>query len=180
MTLFYEDIVAQVAIQLNIAFLQTTPADNEEEIMKTTIFLLMLLCFVNAYASDDCPNRKKFLDNGWIIHKESDFQSLLQEKLDEFLPVIGTDFILDDAESYISDFSHDHDLIMWVMILDNVSTVRDEMWGDVAFSRTCPYSGEYTEIRWYDPITKKKHIVFNPKHSCCLTTKVPLAYNTIF
>ena len=148
--------------------------------MKPVILLSLLFCFVHAYASDECPTREAFLDNGWIVHSENDFYSILEDKLNEFLPEIGKDLILDNAESYISDYSHDYYLIMWVVIWDRVSTGKDEMWGDVAWSRTCPYTGEYTEVRWYDPVTKKKHIVFNPEHSCCLTTNVPLAYNTIF
>lgn len=93
---------------------------------------------------------------------------------------MGGDLIVDNEESYISDFCHNEKLILWVIILDRISTSRGEMWGDVAFSRTGPDTREYTEIRWYDPQTKKKHIVCNPKHVFCLTTKVPLAYNTIF
>ena len=69
---------------------------------------------------------------------------------------------------------------MWIVILDRVSTAREEMWGDVAFIKTGPCMDEYTEVRWYDPVTKKKHIVCNPDYAFCLTTKVPLAYNTIF
>ncbi len=148
--------------------------------MKPIILLFILFCFVNVYASEECPNEKAFLDNGWIVHSEKDFDKILEEKLNEFVPEVGTNLVLDDAESYISDFSHDCYLIMWVMVWDRVSTVRDEMWGDIVLSRTCPYTGEYTEIRWYDPVTKKKHIVYNPEHACCLTTKVPLAYNTMF
>jgi len=148
--------------------------------MKLIIFLSILFCFVNACPAEECPNEKAFWDRGWIIHSEKDFDQILKEKLNEFQLEAGTDLVLDDAESYISDFSHDYYLIMWVVIWDRVSTVKDEMWGDIAFSRTCPYTGEYTEIRWYDPVTKTKHIVFNPEHACCLTTKVPLAYNTIF
>jgi len=148
--------------------------------MKSIIFLFILFFFVIPCYSEDCPNENAFLDNGWIVHSEKDFDQIVEKKLQEFLPEIGKDLVLDDAESYKSDFSHDYYLIMWVVILDRISTVKDEMWGDVAFSRTCPYTGEYTEVRWYDPVTKKKHIVFNPRHVCCLTTKVPLAYNTIF
>ena len=152
--------------------------------MKSIILLSILLCLVNFSSAGqcpvECPNEKTFCDNGWVIHEEQDFEKILQEKLNEFIPEVGTDLVLDDAESYKSDYSHDYYLIMWVMILDRVSTGRDEMWGDVAFSRTCPYTGEYTEVRWYDPVTKEKHIVFNPVHTCCLTTKPPLAYNTIF
>ena len=148
--------------------------------MKHILFLSILSYFVSTCSAEECPNEKAFLDNGWIIHCESDFDQILEEKLDEFIPEIGTDLVLDNEASYISDFSHNCYLIMWVVIWDRVSTVRDEMWGDVAFSSTCPYSEEYTEVRWYDPVTKKKHIVYNPEHACCLTTKVPLAYNTIF
>ncbi len=148
--------------------------------MKSIIFLCTLFWFANAHSSGRCPNEKAFLDNGWIIHNEIEFEQILKDTLKILSPQIGRDLVLDDAESYISDFSHDYYLIMWVVIWDRISTGRDEMWGDVAFSRTCPWSGEYTEIRWYDQVTKKKHIVYNPKHCCCLTTKVPLAYNTIF
>lgn len=93
---------------------------------------------------------------------------------------MGTDLVVDDIECYHSDFSHDTYLYMWIVILDRVSTVRDEMWGDVAFARIGQDGKEYIEIRWYDPATKKKHIVCNPEYVFCLTTKVPLAYNTIF
>lgn len=152
--------------------------------MKSIIILLFLFCFVNAYSAEicpvECPHETTFCANGWIIHDENDFEQILEQKLSEFIPEVGEDLVLDDAESYKSDYSHDYYLIMWVIIWDRVSTEKDEMWGDVAFSRTCPYTGEYTEIRWYDPVTKKKHIVFNPAHTCCLTTKPPLAYNTIF
>jgi len=148
--------------------------------MKAIVLLSILFCSLNAYSAEECPNEKLFWVNGCVVHNAKDFAQILEEKLNEFIPDVGTEFILDDAESYKSDYSHDYYLIMWVEIWDRISTERDEMWGDVAFSRTCPYTGEYTEIRWYDPVTKKKHIVFNPAHACCLTTKVPLAYNTIF
>lgn len=148
--------------------------------MKSTIFLIFFFTFAVHCHSEECPNVQAFQEHGWVIHSEKEFGRILAQKLDEFLPEVGTDLVLDDAESYISDFSHDYYLIMWVIIFDRVSTRRDEMWGDVAFSRTCPYTGEFTEVRWYNPVTKEKHIVFNPDHACCLTTKVPLAYNTIF
>ncbi len=148
--------------------------------MRPIIILSLLFCFAQAHAWEECPNIPAFLDSGWIVHSEEDFDQIQEEKLHEFLPELGIDLILDDAESYISDYSHDCYLIMWVAIWDRVSTAKEEMWGDVAISRTCPHTGEYIEIRWYDPVTKKKHIVFNPEHSCCLTTNVPLAYNTIF
>lgn len=148
--------------------------------MKPLIFLSLLLCTVTAYSAHDCPHSKDFVTQGWIVHDENDFHRILHEKLNEIIPEIGCDLVQEYAESYISDYSHNYYLIMWVVIWDRVSTARDEMWGDVALSRTCPHTGEYTEIRWYDPVTKKKHIVFNPAHSCCLTTNVPLAYNTIF
>lgn len=148
--------------------------------MKPIVLLSILVLFVNAYAAEQCPHQKAFCDNDWVIHSEKDFQRILQEKLKEFTPQIGTDLVLDDAESYISDFSYDHYLIMWVVIWDRVSTVKEEMWGDVALSMTGPGTEEYTEIRWYDPVTRTKHIVYNPQYAFCLTTKVPLAYNTIF
>ncbi len=148
--------------------------------MKHIILLSILFYLVNACSAEECPNEKAFLDNGWVIHCEKQFDQILEEKLNEFIPEIGTDLVVDNEASYISDFSHNCYLIMWVVIWDRISTVKDEMWGDVAFSMTCPYSEEYTEVRWYDPATKKKHIVYNPRHACCLTTKVPLAYNTIF
>ena len=148
--------------------------------MRSILLLFILLIFVNAYSSEECPNEQAFQENGWVIHDEKDFHQILAEKLNECIREIGTDLVLDGAESYISDFSYDYYLIMWIVILDRVSTVKDEMWGDISFSKTGPYTKEYTEVRWYDPATKKKHIVCNPKHAFCLTTKIPLAYNTIF
>lgn len=148
--------------------------------MKHIILLAMLFYSGNGWSVEECPNEIAFLDNGWIVHCEKKFHQILEEKLSEFIPEVGTDLVLDNVASYISDFSHDCYLIMWVVIWDRVSTERDEMWGDVALSMTCPYSEIYTEIRWYDPVTKKKNIVYNPEYACCLTTKVPLAYNTIF
>ena len=148
--------------------------------MKAIILLSIFFCFVTAYSAEECPNQKVFGDHGWVVHRAEDFAQILKEKLNEFTPEVGTELVLDDAESYKSEYSHDYYLIMWVVIWDRISTAKDEMWGDVAFSRTCPYTGEYTEIRWYNPETKQKHIVFNPEHACCVTTKVPLAYNTIF
>jgi hypothetical protein len=147
--------------------------------------LLILILVVSFYLPDvcragNCPNEKAFLENGWIVHAGEDFDHILSEKLKEFLPELGGDLVVDFQESYISDFSHDEFMIMWIVILDRLSTDRDEMWGDVAISSTGPCSNQYTEIRWYDPVARKKHIVCNPDYSCCLTTKVPLAYNTIF
>lgn len=148
--------------------------------MKTIIVMSILFCCINAYSSEECPHERAFVDNGWVIHNSNYFDQILQEKLNEFIPEFGADLVLDDAESYISDFSHNTYLIMWIVILDRVSTAKEEMWGDVAFIKTGPCMNEYTEVRWYDPVTKKKHIVCNPDYAFCLTTKVPLAYNTIF
>jgi hypothetical protein len=148
--------------------------------MKAIILLSILFCSINAFSCDKCPNEEAFCDHGWVIHSGEHFDQILQEKLKEFIPEIGVDLILDDAESYLSDFSHDEYLIMWIVILDRISTVKDEMWGDVSFTKTGPDAKEFTEVRWYDPVTKKKHIICNPEHAFCLTTKVPLAYNTIF
>ena len=92
----------------------------------------------------------------------------------------GADIVVDFEESYISDFCHDDKLILWVIIFDRISTSQAEMWGDISFTRTGPNTQDYAEIRWYDPVTKKKHIVCNSEHVFCLTTRVPLAYNTIF
>ncbi|TKB07333.1 hypothetical protein [Desulforhopalus sp. IMCC35007] len=106
--------------------------------------------------------------------------TILQEILPACIAEFGGDLVLDNEESYISDFCHDEQMILWVFILDRLSTDRDEMWGDISFSRTGPDTMEYTEVRWYDPHTQTKHIVCNAKHVFCLTTNVPLAYNTIF
>ena len=148
--------------------------------MKTLALLLVLFCAVEGYACERCPNEDAFCKDGWVIHDGKDFDAILLEKLSEFLPEIGGDLVLDDAESYLSDFSHDEYLLMWIIIYDRVSTCKDEMWGDVSFAMTGPYAKEFTELRWYDPATKKKHIVCNPEYAFCLTSKVPLAYNTIF
>ncbi len=143
------------------------------------IFSILIYC-LDVSASENCPNGKAFLENGWVVHSGNQFQQILKEKLTEFMPQVGKDLIVDCEASYISDFSHDEHMIMWVVIFDRISTDRDEMWGDVAFSKTGPCANDYTEIRWYDPLTREKHIVCNPEFACCLTTKVPLAYNTIF
>ncbi|MFW2368868.1 MAG: hypothetical protein ACN4GW_20820 [Desulforhopalus sp.] len=148
--------------------------------MKILIVLSMLIYCVNGNACEVCPNEKAFCDHGWIIHSGKDFVQILEEKMSEFIPQVGTDLVLDDAESYMSHYSHDAYLIMWIVIFDRISTVKDEMWGDVAFIKTGPDTEDYAEVRWYDPETKKKHIVCNPEYAYCLTTKVPLAYNTIF
>ncbi len=148
--------------------------------MKTILLLFFLLFSVNVLACEKCPNEAAFHHHGWVIHNENDFHRILEQKLCEFTPQIGEDLVLDDAESYISAFSYNYYMIMWIEIWDRVSTAKDEMWGDVALIKTSPSSAEYTEVRWYDPVTKKKHIVCNPDHAFCLTTKVPLAYNTIF
>lgn len=148
--------------------------------MKLIMLLSILFYFVNSHACEICPNEKAFCDHGWVIHDGTDFVRILGEKLHEFMPEVGKDLVLDDAESYMSHYSHDTYLIMWIVIYDRVSTEKDEMWGDVAFIKTGPHTHDYAEIRWYDPETKKKHIVCNPEYAFCLTTKVPLAYNTIF
>jgi len=120
------------------------------------------------------------MDKGWIIHSGHNFAQILERKIHECRCKIGEDLVVDDEESYISDFCHNERLILWIVILDRISTSHGEMWGDISFSRTGPDTEEYTEIRWYDAETKTKHIVCNPEHVYCLTTKAPLAYNTIF
>lgn len=62
---------------------------------------------------------------------------------------MGTDLVVDDIECYHSDFSHDAYLYMWIVILDRVSTARDEMWGDFAFARTGAPVEEYIEVRYF-------------------------------
>ena len=148
--------------------------------MKLIIIFTILSYFVNAFPCDQCPHTLVFSENGWIIHDEKDFNQILEQKLRDFIPEIGADLILEYAEYYKSDFSHDYYLIMSILIFDRISTPRDEMWGDVSLAKTDYNSDEYVELRWYDPATKKKHIVCNSKYVCCLSTKVPLAYNTIF
>lgn len=148
--------------------------------MKLIMLLSIMFYVVNGNACEICPNEKAFCDHGWIIHNSREFVQILKKKLDEFSPQVGKDLVLDDAESYMSHYSHDAYLILWIVIFDRVSTHRDEMWGDVAFIKTGPHTEDYAEIRWYDPATKKKHIVCNPAYAFCLTTKAPLAYNTIF
>ena len=148
--------------------------------MKLLLFLAILCSCAAGYASEKCPHETAFLEDGWVIHSENDFHQILEEKLVEFLPEMGEDLVLDHAEFYLSEFSHDNYLIMWIVIWDRVSTTTDEMWGDVAFSWTDTCRKEFIELRWYDPTTRRKHIVCNPDYVCCLSTKVPLAYNTIF
>ena len=114
--------------------------------MRLIIFLFILFYAVDASSSEKCPNEDAFLENGWVIHSEENFDKILKEKLNEFTPEVGTDLILDQEAYYLSEFSHDMYLIMWVVIWDRISTVRDEMWGDISFSRTDPITGEYTEI----------------------------------
>lgn len=148
--------------------------------MKPILILSILVCFTKGYCCDICPHEEAFSAQGWVVHNGKDFVQILQVKLQEFIPEIGSDLVIDDAESYLSDFSHDTYLILWIVILDRVSTAKDEMWGDVSITKTGPATNEFAELRWYDPVTKEKHIVCNPDHAFCLTTKVPLAYNTIF
>ena len=146
------------------------------------IIILMSIMFYVALANAlaECPNQQAFMDSGWVVHNGKSFHQIVDKKLDEFLPQVGTELVLDHAEFYKSDYSHNHYLIMWIVIWDRVSTPRDEMWGDVAVTMTGPNSEEYIEIRWYDPVKKEKHIVCNPDYVCCLSTKIPLAYNCIF
>lgn len=149
--------------------------------MKAIFLLFVVLHLFNSSASACCPNEKAFCDNGWVVHGKEEYSYLVNRKLSEFLPQVGRDLVLDHAEYYVSDFSHDPYLIISIVIWDRVSTENDEMWGDVAIASTGSLNEEcIVEIRWYDPVTKKKHIIFNSQHACCLTTKVPLAYNTIF
>lgn len=148
--------------------------------MIATVLLAILLSLTTISLAAECPHEKAFRDSGWIVHDSGKFHQILHEKRCECLSHSGGDFVLDGAESYISHYSYNSYLIMWIVILDRVSTLKDEMWGDVAFASTSPYEEEYIEIRWYDPITRTRHIVCNPDHVYCLTTKVPLAYNTIF
>ncbi len=151
--------------------------------MKIIIILTILFYCLHVFPCEkcsECPNTEAFNNNGWVIHSETDFDQILDQKLNEFIPEIGTNLVLDFDEYYKSDFSYDYYLIISILILDRVSTPRDEMWGDVAFAKTTYEQAEYIELRWYDPATKKKHIVRNAKYVCCLSTKVPLAYNTIF
>lgn len=146
-----------------------------------TIVLVSVLLYASAVdVLAECPNQKAFMDSGWVVHNGQNFHKILEKRLSEFLPQVGKDLVLDHAEFYKSDYSHNHYLIMWVVIWDRLSTARDEMWGDVAVTMTGPNSDEYIEIRWYDPVRKEKHIVCNPDYVCCLSTKVPLAYNCIF
>lgn len=149
--------------------------------MRPLLVFLFLLFFVTAASSHECcPHVQAFKDKGWVIHKAQDFTDILTAKLQECLPEFGHDLILDAEESYVSDFCHDQKLLLWVIVLDRISTPRAEMWGDISFTKTAPHTETYIEVRWYDPQTKTKHIVCNPEHVFCLTTKVPLAYNTIF
>lgn len=148
--------------------------------MRILIIGVLLLQATISYANEDCPNHKAFREKGWVIHDTEEFNRLLSQRLEEFMPQLGADLVLDQAEYYKSCYCHDDYLIMQIVIYDRLSTCQDEMWGDVAFAMTGNFDGEFVELRWYDPVAKEKHIVCNPDHTCCLTTKVPLAYNTIF
>jgi hypothetical protein len=146
------------------------------------LIILISVLFYGAVdkALAECPNQQGFIESGWVVHDGENFHQILKKKLNEFLPQVGKDLVLDNAEFYKSDYSHNHYLIMWVVIWDRLSTDKEEMWGDVAVTMTGPNSEKYIEIRWYDPVHKKKHIVCNPDYVCCLSTNVPLAYNCIF
>lgn len=149
--------------------------------MKVFFTLVILLGCLYGKGSACCPNEKDFCESGWIVHSEEEFSELVNLKLEEFLPQVGEDLILDHAEYYVSDYSHDAYLIISIVIWDRLSTDRDEMWGDVAIASAGSLTENcIVEIRWYDAISKKKHIAYNSNYACCLTTKVPLAYNTIF
>ncbi len=149
--------------------------------MRALMLFFLLICFAPVgFAHDVWPYEKAFRDEGWIIHGGHNFTTILESKIGECLHELGGDFIVDFEESYISGFCNDENLILWIVILDRLSTSQSEMWGDISFTRTGPDTREYMEVRWYDPQTKKKHIVCNPEHVFCITTKVPLADNTIF
>lgn len=149
--------------------------------MKAISFLFILFTCIKCYAFERCPHEKHFSQGGWIIHHPADFFQIAKQKLHQFLPEIGSDLVFDHGEYYHSAYSHDPQEAMWIVIWDRLSTGRDEMWGDVAISSTGLLEVEHIfEIRWYDPVDKKKHIIFNSNYACCLTTRVPLAYNTIF
>ena len=152
----------------------------QEGAMRALLLFAGILCWANIAVAENCPNETAFRDSGWVVHDGSKFQQILKARLQEFLPQLGKDLVVDSEASYISDYSHDEHMIMWIVVLDRLSTDREEMWGDVSFAKTGPCAQSYTEVRWYDPDSRTKHIVCNPEFTCCLTTKVPLAYNTIF
>lgn len=148
--------------------------------MRILIACVLLLQAAVGFASGDCPNHDAFREKGWVIHDKEEFSRILTRRLEEFLPQVGKDLVLDQDEYYKSCYCYDDYLIMQIIIYDRLSTCRDEMWGDVAFAMTGNFDGDYVELRWYDPVSKEKHIVCNPDYVCCVTTKVPLAVNTIF
>ncbi|WP_419176799.1 hypothetical protein [Desulfosediminicola sp.] len=148
--------------------------------MRILIACVLLLQAAVCFATGDCPNHDAFREQGWVIHDKEEFNQILTQRLEDFLPQVGKDLVLDQDEYYKSCYCYDDYLIMQIVIYDRLSTCRDEMWGDVAFALTGNFDGDYVELRWYDPVSKEKHIVCNPDYVCCVTTKVPLAVNTIF
>lgn len=91
------------------------------------LVLSILLYSTHAFLCAQCPNEEAFVNHGWALHKEQNFQRILKEKLCEFHQEIGRDLVLDDSESYISAFSYDYYIIMWIQDWDRISTKKDEM-----------------------------------------------------
>lgn len=95
--------------------------------MRVFIVIAVLLQAAVSLANQDCPNHKAFMENGWLIHGNGEFDQILAQRLAELLPEAGRDLILDQAEFCMSCYCYDDYLIMQIVIYDRLSTCRDEM-----------------------------------------------------
>lgn len=147
--------------------------------LKTFGFLLMTLICVQSFATVDCPDYD-YKENGWVIHNTSEFDQILLDVQSLVANGIDNSTIVEDIDGFLvtNNSQISPDLFMKVNTWDVLSTSQEVMYGDIAIFSDLLTPENALEVRWFDG--KNKHIVYNDKYMLCISTKQPVAPNTIF
>jgi hypothetical protein len=136
-----------------------------------------------------CFTNEMFEQKGWIIHDSEQFDAIVKDKIQELKSSVESGKTVFDMQGvYENKFSYVYFELFkteaWISTpVDYVLRRGDFVFTTVAASEGYGGQdgnkvGDYVEVRWFDG--NDKHIVSNLNLESCISTKPPLAMNTLF
>ncbi|EQC45613.1 hypothetical protein [Bacteriovorax sp. Seq25_V] len=133
--------------------------------------ILISFLFVMSAWSSECVNAD-FIAKGFKFANKKSF-STISKNITKWMNSAENEFVLDyQSPMYSSSYKG----FVTVTSYDNLSTERDEMFGDVVFLRD-RFTDKLVEVRWYQ--NGMKLIAFDRELQECPAPVVPVAENAL-
>lgn len=147
------------------------------------IFFMLNILFLgfqpSAFASNNCSLSHIYKSKGWIVHDSSEFLRIEKNVLQHLKEGLEKNSIVYDLSGLIitnQTPNGEHEILNATMY-DDLETVKDEMYGDIALLELHNQPGVIAEIRWY--VGGFKQVVFNSNFLTCISEAPPFAENSV-